>query len=252
MKKLPSCIKIWPITKGIIYYTDNHLEEPIFSIVQHQILQANLPVISVSQKPIDFGKNVVLNLKSSYLSMITQITTALNESDSEVVFFCEHDVLYPPSHFDFTPAEKNIFYYNDHIWRWKYPENLAIAYDRLICLSGLCVNREFALDHYQKRLKKIYDLHLENDRRHEPDWARKWGYEPGTKKKRRGGFSDDDFATWHSYQPLVDIRHAKTFSPPKISLQSFKHQPTGWKETTLDKIPYWDLKSLFTKAYVSS
>lgn len=233
------------MTKGIIYYTDNRLGKPISPAVQKQIVKSGLPITSVSLKPIDFGKNIVLHLAPGYLTMINQIAKALAESQSDIVFFCEHDCLYPASHFDFTPQKDNIFYYNACVWRWKYPDNLAIAYDRLISLSSLCVNRKFALDHYGRRLKKIEEMHYNHDTRREPDWARKWGYEPGTKKTRRGGFSDDDFETWVSEYPIIDIRHGKTFSQSKVSLDSFKHPPTNWKETSLERIPGWNLKELF-------
>lgn len=232
------------MTKGIIYYTNNKLEEPIFSIIQKQIIKSNLPIVSVSQKPINFGNNFVLNLNPGYLTMLKQITKALEESDCTYIFFCEHDVLYPSSHFDFTPKRDDIFYYNAHVWRWEYPHNRVITYDRLISLSGLCVNRELALNHYQKRLQAIKDQGLEENSR-EPLWARKWGYEPGTKKTKRGGFSDDDFETWHSKEPLVDIRHSRTFSPSKVTLNKFRHSPANWKETTLDRIRDWNLNTLF-------
>ncbi len=232
-------------TKGIIYYTDNKLAEPIFSVVQKQIENSGLPIISVSLSPIKFGKNVVLKLNPGYMSMITQIKTALESQNTDYVFFCEHDVLYPPSHFEFTPKKDNIFYYNSNVWRWDYPKDRAIRYDRLISLSGLAVNRKFALDHYKSRLDKINEMNLETNGRHEVGWARKWGYEPGTKKIKRGGFSDDDFETWSSVDPMIDIRHGKTFSQSKVTLDSFIHKPTNWKETTLDKIPFWDLKGLF-------
>jgi hypothetical protein len=230
---------------GIIYYTDNRLSETIFNLVQKQILRSDLPIVSVSLKPINFGENIVLNLDPSYLAMLTQITKALEVSKAEYVFFCEHDVLYPLSHFEFQPSRDDIFFYNEHVWRWKYPENFAITYDRLICLSGLCVNREFALKHYKKRLQKIKELKLEATGRREPLWARRWGYEPGTKKTKRGGFSNDDFETWKSKQPLIDIRHGKTFSQSKVNLDSFIHPPTNWQETELDKIAGWNLKKLF-------
>lgn len=241
------------MTKGIIYYTDNRLKEPIFSVVQKQILQANLPIVSVSQSPINFGKNFVMPLKPSYIAMIKQISKALEESNSDIVFFCEHDVLYPLSHFDFTPPKndvfstrkRDVFYYNSNVWRWAYPTDLLITYDRLISLSGLCCNRELALKHYRARLKKIEELQVDEDvRLHEPAWARRWGYEPGTKKTKRGGFSDDDFETWRSEVPMIDIRHGRTFSQSKVTLDSFIHKPENWQETTIDKIKGWNLKEL--------
>src|SRR3989344_4115936 len=203
------------MSKGIIYYTDNRLSEPIFSLVQKLIMQSGLPVVSASLKPLDFGENYVLDLSPGFITMMKQIITALSASRTDSVFFCEHDVLYPASHFDFTPERDDIFYYNANVWRWKYPENFAITYDRLISLSGLCVNRKFALEHYKKRLKKINEMGWEKDKSHEPFWARRWGYEPGTKKLKRGGFSDDDFETWRSKYPMIDIRHGRTFSQAK-------------------------------------
>lgn len=232
-------------TKGIICYTDNKLAEPIFSLVQKYISASGLPIVSVSLRPIDFGDNIVLNLTPCYLTMIKQIITGLEASTADYVFFCEHDCLYPASHFEFNPQRDDIFYYNSNVWRWKYPDDYAITYDRLISLSGLCVNRKLALNHYQMRLKRIKDLNLDTDNRREPLWARRWGYEPGTKKTKRGGFSDDDFETWKSKKPIIDIRHGKTFSQSKVTLDSFVHPPTNFQQTSLDKISGWDLKSLF-------
>lgn len=230
--------------KGIIYYTDNRLSEPIFSAVQQQLLKAGLPIVSVSLAPIDFGKNFVLDLTPSYPTMVKQIVKALEESRADYVFFCEHDVLYPFSHFDFTPPQDDIFYYNTHVWRWDYPKNRAITYDRLISLSSLCVNRLFALAQYQHRLKKIETIDWSLDPQPQPRLARKWGYEPGTKKMAEGGFSDDDFDTWRSTDPIIDIRHDKTFSLRKVSFGAFTNLPKNWKETTLDNLPGWDVQSI--------
>lgn len=227
--------------KGIIYYTDNRLREPIFSSVQKQLLRANLPIVSVSLAPIDFGKNFVLDLTPSYPTMVKQIVKALEESRADYVFFCEHDVLYPVSHFDFTPPQDDIFYYNTHVWRWDYPNNRAITYDGLISLSSLCVRRTLALSHFQKRLKAIQETEGTQDTRPNPRFARVWGYEPGTKKISQGGFSDDDFDTWRSTDPIIDVRHDKTFSLRKVSFGAFVNLPKNWRETTLDNLPGWDV-----------
>lgn len=235
------------MTKGIIYYTDNRLSEPIFSTCQNEILKSNLPITSVSLKPINFGDNYVLDLERGYITMVKQITLALEKSESDIVFFCEHDVLYPKSHFDFIPEKKDIFYYNQNVWRWDYPTNLIIRYKRLISLSGLCVYRNFALNHYRLRLKKINEITEKQKVKlsNEPLWARRWGYEPGTKKIKRGGFSDDDFETWSSKDPMIDIRHGSTFSQRKVTLNSFIHRPENWEESTIDKIKTWNLQKVF-------
>jgi hypothetical protein len=230
--------------KGIIYYTSNKIEEPIKSTVQKYILQSGLSVVSCSLEPMNFGQNVVYKGEPSFITYMNQIKTALETSADDYVFFCEHDVLYPSSHFDFTPPSDSLFFYNENVWRWLYGSDFAISYNGLISLSGLCCNRELALEHYKGRIAKAETMPPETNIR-EPSWARKWGYEPGTKKPRNGGFSELAFETWRSNYPIVDIRHPGTISKDKVTLDSFKHQPTGWMEIPVEDIPGWNLKEVF-------
>lgn len=199
----------------------------------------------MSLKPIDFGQNIVVKGQSGYITMIRQILTALEYSSAEYVFFCEHDVLYDSSHFAFTPPRDDIFYYNSNVWRWYFGDKIAVRYDRMLPLSCLAVNRRFALDHYRRRIEAIETAGEARFSSREPTQARRWGYEPGTKRRKRGGFSNDDFDTWASERPNIDVRHDKTFSPPKTTLKSFRHAPVNWQEIRIEEIPGWDLKSLF-------
>jgi hypothetical protein len=229
---------------GIIFYTDNKIEEPIKSTVEKYISESGLPIVSCSLEPLDFGKNVVFRGTPSFMTYMTQIEFALNASTADYVFFCEHDVLYPRSHFELTPPRDDIFYYNENVWRWRFGADFAITYDHLISLSGLCVNRELALDHYRKRLDKAVTMPPDTNVR-EPKWARAWGYEPGTKKPRNGGFSELAYDTWRSKDPIVDIRHPGTISKEKVTLDHFKHPPTNWQQIPVSDIPGWNIKEIF-------
>lgn len=233
------------MTKGAIYYTDNELDPKIMRVCQHTLLNSfKGDIVSASLKPINFGYNLVVGGKRGYTTMIKQIYIALKQSVADYIFFTEHDVLYPKSHFDFTPPRDDVFYYNSNVWRWMYGSDKAVTYDRMLPLSSMCVNREFATNHYKLRLEKIEERKNEFVG-NEPKLAREWGYEPGTKKKKRGGITDDDFDTWRSEVPVIDIRHKGTYSPPKCTLDSFKHQPVNWQEIDITNIKGWDLKGLF-------
>lgn len=238
--------------KGIIYYTDNRISGPIIDNARRFIKESGLPITSTSLKPIDFGENTVVEGKRSYPTMVKQILTCLENSTVDYVFFCENDVLYPKSHFDFTPPRDDIFYYNENVWRWYIGHDTAITYNRMLPLSVMCCNRKLGLRHYQLRQKLIEEQGLSAIRSREPRWARLWGYEPGTKKKKRGGLTDDDFGTWRSEEPVIDIRHPKTFSKPKITLDSFKHKPENWQEINIKDIKEWNLASLFQLEMKSS
>jgi len=232
--------------KGGIYYSDFHVDPLIMEVCKKQIEKVfDGDIVSVSlRKPMDLGRNIVLDLERGYITYVRQIITALENSISDYVFFLEHDVLYSQSHFDFIPPRDDIFYYNENVLRWYFGSDKAITHDRMLPLSCLCTNKKLALMHYNLRLEKIME-HIEEFSSHEPRLARKWGYEPGTKKRKRGGLTDDDFETWHSEIPVIDIRHKEAFSPPKCKIDDFKHPPLNWREVSVDEIAGWNLKGMF-------
>lgn len=241
---------------GAIFYTDFHLEPIILKVCQEQLKKSfNGDIVSVSLKrPLDLGKNIVIKDRvRSYPTYILQILTALEALDTDIVFFIEHDVIYNKSHFDFIPSKDDIFYYNTNFWRWRYPQDMAITWNDMCSLSAMCCDRKLAVDHYKRRMKFIEEVGMDEFRAREPRFARLWGYEPGTKRKRRGGFSDELHETWQSEIPLVDIRHKHTFSRPKVSLEEFKHPPSldQWKEIKVTDIKGYDWKNIFNKLNIS-
>ena len=233
---------------GAIYYSDFHIDQQLMATCLKQLKEAFAgEIVSVSlDRPVDLGTNIVLTGEErGYSTMVKQIITALENLTTDHVYFLEHDVLYHARHFDFTPPRNDTFYYNANNWRWLYPHDYLITYSNLISLSMLCCSRELAFRHYQHRLQHIHDLGLSEIRSKDPKWARKMGYEPGTKPKHRGGFSDDVHEKWRSELPNIDIRHRHTFSPPKVHLQSFKHPPEEWREAKIKDIPGWNLREIF-------
>lgn len=234
--------------KTCCYYSDNRVKEPIFTVCQQVLSKVGLPIVCVSLKPIPgFGdKALVLeNRERSYPTMVRQIVMALEAAETKYVFLTENDVLYHPSHFEFTPPKDNIFYYNENVWRWKLWDDNAIRYKKMWPLSSLCVGREYVLDHYRMRERKIQEWGLDEFRSREPRRARIWGYEPGTKQKRRGGLTDDVAESYYAAMPNIDIRHARTFSRLKCTQEDFKHPPEDWQEKPIWEVEGWNLPELF-------
>jgi hypothetical protein len=228
--------------KGVVYYTDNRLDPRILGVCQRQ-LEYVVPckVVCVSLEPENFGMNVILaGRKPGATTLFHQILAGLYACDADIIFLAEHDVLYHQTHFDFDPPNPQVYYYNANNWRWDYPKNRLITYDHLRSLSGLCAYREVLIDHYQRRLDYIKAMNLPDER--DPGWARKMGYEPG---KAQPYFPDMPLAEWCSESPNIDIRHGRTHTPRKVTLDSFRQQPVNWQETTLDKIPEWNLREMF-------
>lgn len=221
-------------TKGIIYYTDNQLDEKVMKACQKQLLKAagKLPIVSVSLKPMDFGKNIVFNGERGYLTMTKQILTALEALESEIVYFCEHDILYHPSHFDFTPPDRNTWYYDANYWFLRLPDGFAISYD---CspLSGLVVYRDIAIKHYKERIEL-----MEKDNFKEYSMY-KIGFEPMTHHRVKW-INDYPFKTFMSSSPSIDISHGANVTHKRWSQDLFRRKPTRWEEGNIDTITGWD------------
>jgi hypothetical protein len=236
------------LTYGCIYYTDLRAKEFILNKCMDTIKEnCPYPIVSVSlNEPVDLGANICIKDKErGYPTMVLQIITALERLNTDVVFFLENDVLYHKSHFNFTPDRDDIYYYNANNWRWRYDNTIAITYDHLVSLSQLCCNRELALKHFRYRQQLITKRGLDKIVSRDPKWVRVFGYEPGTKRKRRGGVTDEEHTTWRSEFPNIDIRHNRSASQPKTTLDSFKHAPSGWKEKDIDEVEGWALREVF-------
>lgn len=223
-------------TKGIIYYTDNALNLRISHAVQDQLKKANLPIISASLKPMSFGKNIVVKGERGYLTMARQILAGLEASDAEIIFFCEHDVLMHPSHFNFIPPDKNKYYYNTHVYRVRASDGHALYCDELQQLSGLCAYRETLLKHYRERVRRLEE---NSDSSH----VRKMGFEPGT-HNRPERIDDLKAESWQSEFPNIDIRHDGNLTPSRWRKDQFRNEryTRGWKETTVTQLPGWSFK----------
>lgn len=217
------------ITKGIVYYTDNRLPEPLFSGVQNQLQRSvnGHQIISVSLKPLDFGQNITLDLERGYLAMFKQILAGLEASTADVIYFCEHDVLYHPSHFQFTPPDPRKIYYNVNVWHIRAGDGHAVTYTAKRT-SQLCAYRDVLLEHYRKRVAIV-----ERD-----GFSYRMGFEPGS-HHRKERVDDLESDTWMSEHPNIDIKHGKNLTPARWSPEQFrdKRNCQNWEES--DTIPFW-------------
>jgi glycosyltransferase involved in cell wall biosynthesis len=212
----------WGITKGIIFYTDSELDEKIAKPVREQLLKSKLPITSSSLKRLSFGvKNVYFpSLKRSRLTMFKEILGALENCPHDIIFFAEHDVLYHPSHFDFVPQEKDVFYFNNNVWKVDLETGKAVKVDKCEQLSGMCVYKDTALEWVKEKIKQIEEGGFDGH------------YEP---QGKRGG--------WLSVEPNIDIRHDGTQTPARWSKEQFRNQDNtkGWQEGTIDQLWAKDL-----------
>ena len=142
--------------KVIVYFTDSRLEERLDDAVRRQILKAadGIPVISVSQKPLDFGRNICVGIKPRcYLSIYEQLMEGvLAALPNSVVYACEHDVFYHPSHFDFVPPKKSKIYCNLNRFYWTHNTDYFVKTVGKRALSQTVAYRDVFLDHAKQQV----------------------------------------------------------------------------------------------------
>ena len=203
------------MTKGIIYYTDNSLNEQFAQGFRDRLIHAapDIPIVSVSQKPIDFGHNICIGkLERSLYSMWKQVLTALIYSKADIIYVTEHDVLYNSSHFDFIPKDNNCFYYNKNMW-YVSSKNGRVLRQKYLSFSQCVCNRLILLDNMLQRVKWF-----ENGGVLPPG---KRAYEPGLIKSEgldaRSIFGINVDRKWglkyfSSIKANIDIRHGGNLS----------------------------------------
>jgi glycosyltransferase involved in cell wall biosynthesis len=215
------------ITKGIVYYTDNRCEERIAGICRlniAKIARSRFETVYVSQFPIPVENNIVMPIERSIYSQARQILAGLKALDSDIVFLCEHDILYHPSHFDFIPPEEDRFYYNQNRWPVCAKTGQAVFY-LTKALSHCCAYRGVLIEHYEKRVEVLA----------ETGYKSYMGHSPGS--RRNVGFGDHGTGVWFSEHPNIDIRHATNYTKNRFSIDQFRKRPKQWTESNY--VPFW-------------
>ena len=104
--------------RTIIYYTSNR-EDPSFEEkIRANILKekGDILVISVSQKPINFGTNICVgDVGHSYLNAWRQMLIGVKAATTPYVVLAEADFLYPKDYFSFEPGGADAYRYGN-VW----------------------------------------------------------------------------------------------------------------------------------------
>jgi glycosyltransferase involved in cell wall biosynthesis len=229
------------LTKGLCFYTDNRVAPGILNAVRAR-LEASLNgyrLVTVSLKPLDFGENIVLNLRRGYLAMAKQQLAGLERLDTDIAFMVEHDILYPPCHFDFTPPRKDVFYYNLNWWKCRSSDGQALHF-KAKQVSGLCAYRDILVDYYRKRVAMMESGEIGGRRHFEPGGRHQYREEGYNKLTAHG------FDTWFSEIPYVDIRHETCVTRNIFDPSGYRGQVVDW--TLQDFVPGWGVsKDRFTE-----
>ena len=214
----------------IIYYSSNR-EKPEFETrIRDNILKVcgNLPIISVTQKPIDFGKNIVVGeVGASGFNMFRQVQIACREAKTRFVLSAEADCLYPPDYFKFIPPKEDKCYRNKNLYVMGQYRTYFFKKEEGATHAQI-VGREF----YLKTLDKLFE------------GAPKWSVEEKnfpkerTHKKQEDVFLSHEIEYYETKYPVVQIKTS----------QSMRHY-TNSDRIPRQELPYWGNGTDFRKKY---
>jgi hypothetical protein len=133
---------------------------------QKQLLKAigDLPLLSVSQKPMNFGKNICVgDIGRSHLNIYRQILIGCKEATTKYVAMAEDDILYSEPHFNFQYfvkpeiLEKDVFFYDMNkvsLFTWTKPPIFSFRSARMV-VNQLIAPRQMLIDAMEERFERI-------------------------------------------------------------------------------------------------
>lgn len=103
----------------ILYYTADVEQSSFANKVRDNILslRGDLPILSVSQVPLDFGNNICVGrVGRSYHNEFRQIQIGLREVKTKYILVAEADTLYPPDYFTKLAGNPGSTRFHGNVW----------------------------------------------------------------------------------------------------------------------------------------
>jgi len=214
----------------LLYYSANTIEDTLGENVRKHLLSVagdKYPIVSVSQKPLDFGKNYFVGeIGRSYYNCYKQILTGAYAVDTLYVACCEDDTLYNIEHFAHRPSSDTVFSYNKNMWYCEETEFWTKGWTGMLsCIVGT----QYLIDTLEPRYKRYPEEIKTRDYHYFKEFV-----EPGRFDKAKAEY-------WESTVPIVTFNY---FNAMGGKTKSVAHPP----KATLDLEPWgncWDLKKKY-------
>lgn len=189
-----------------IIYCSSNREMPEFEQrIRDNILKycGDIPIISVTQKPIKFGRNICVGSKVgvSGFNFFKQSLIACRYAKTKFVLSCEADTVYPPDYFKFVPEKEDICYRNKNLYvmgqhrTYFYKKEEGATHAQI-------VGREF----YKKTLERLFEG--------EPEWDYKEEQKNFPKekfhKKGEDVFKKQEIEFYETENPVIQIKTSQS------------------------------------------
>lgn len=200
-----------------IIYCSSNKEDPKFEWkIQNTLIEScgDIPIISVTQKPIDLGVNICVgDVGASGFNFFRQTLIACEAATSRFVISAEADCLYPPDYFEFDPPKDDVCYRNSNLYVMPDKRNFFF-YKGEGATHAQIVGREF----YIKTLKELF--------KNAPQWSIEEMNFPKERWKKEDVFNKVEM--YKTENPVIQIKTHR-------GLRYY----TNSDRTPIYSIPYW-------------
>ena len=213
----------------ILYYSSNREKPELEQKIINSLLEVSgdLPIISISHKPLELGKNICVGEQgASGFNMFRQILIGMKEATTKYIITAEADCVYGPDYFQFTPDRDDKCYRNSNTYLmglrrdyfYKKPEG-----------GSWCtiINREF----YIKRLEYLFG--------EGPEWSVEEKNFPKERQKGEDIFPKKDIVTHFTKEPCISIKTSQ-------GMRHYSHS----ERDPIYNIPYWGDSRAFRAKYL--
>jgi hypothetical protein len=203
-----------------IVYCSSNMEDPKFEdrIKANILIACNgIPIISVTQKPIDFGKNICVgdDIGVSGFNFFRQVLIGCEEANAAFIISAEADCMYPPDYFTFRPKKIDVCYRNKNLY--VMPDKRPYFFHKPGgATHSQIVGREF----YISRLKMLFG--------DGPMWSTEEKNFPKERHRKEDVFEKNQIEFWETENPVFQV---KTHRGLRYYTQSDR--------TPIHDIPYW-------------
>jgi len=221
----------------VVYYTANMLPEEFHNTTAKHLLMVteDLPIISVSHKPVAIGKNIVVDLEYSYFNIYRQALLGAQEAKTKYIALVEDDELYSAEHFKYRPRKTafgyNMCYWGIYTWRDNFHYKGRRNLGNLIC------DREAFIKAMVERFNK-YPAPNKDDQHLKDIWA-----EPG-KYENQLGVTQNPTENYYSNPPNIKFSHET-----ELSFQGLGKRKRGGDLQAIE-LPYWGWHKAIRQLYV--
>lgn len=188
----------------------------------------DLPIISVSQKPIDLGTNICVgdNIGVSGFNFFRQVLIGCKAATTKFIISAEADCLYPPDYFTFRPERDDICYRNSNLYVMPDQRDFFF-YKKEGATHSQIVGREF----YIKRLEELFEG--------APQWSGEEKNFPKERHRKEDVFNKIEY--WRTDNPVVQIKTHK-------GMRYYTHS----ERIPIKELPYWGLGTTIRNYYIKN